>query len=95
MDGANWAGADGTGPTGSCWAERTDRGALASYGADYYASGQQAARLVDQIFKGANPAEIPVAVNSKIEFVINLKTVKALGLTIPPEMLYQADRLVR
>jgi putative ABC transport system substrate-binding protein len=72
-----------------------DRGALASYGADYYASGKQAARLVDKILKGANPAELPVEVNPKIEFVINLITVKALGLTIAPEMLYQADKLVR
>lgn len=70
-------------------------GGLASYGPDAYASGKQAARLVDKILKGAKPAEIPVETNSKIEFVINLKTAKALGLTIAPEVLYQADRLVR
>ena len=58
-------------------------------------SGKQAARLVNKILKGANPADIPVEVNSKIEFVINLKTAKALGLTIAPEVLYQADRLIR
>jgi putative ABC transport system substrate-binding protein len=75
------------------WVEK--HGALASYGPDYYASGKQAARLVDKIFKGADPAEIPVEVNSKIEFAINLKTAKKLGLTIPPEVLYQADRLIR
>jgi putative ABC transport system substrate-binding protein len=72
-----------------------ERGALASYGADYYASGKQAARLVDKILKGAKPAELPVEVNPKIEFAINLKTVKALGLTIPPEVLFQADKIVR
>jgi putative ABC transport system substrate-binding protein len=72
-----------------------ERGALVSYGPDYYASGRQAARLVDKILKGADPAEIPVEVNSKIEFAINLKTAKALGLTIPPEVLYQANRIVR
>jgi putative ABC transport system substrate-binding protein len=72
-----------------------DHGALASYGADYYASGKQAARLVDKIFKGAKPAELPVEVNPKIEFVVNLKTAKILGLTIPPEVLYRADRIVR
>jgi putative ABC transport system substrate-binding protein len=75
------------------WAEQG--GVLASYGPDLYASGQQAARLLDKIFKGTKPAEIPVEVNSKIEFAINLKTAKALGLTIAPVVLYQADRLIR
>jgi putative ABC transport system substrate-binding protein len=70
-------------------------GGLASYGPDAYASGKQAARLVDKILKGTKPAEIPVETNSKIEFVINLKAAKALGLTIDPVVLYQADRLVR
>ncbi len=77
---------------GAWWVER---GALASYGADYYQTGRQAARLVDKIIKGANPAEIPVEVNQKIEFAINLKTAKALGLTIAPEVLYRADRIIR
>jgi putative ABC transport system substrate-binding protein len=70
-------------------------GGLASYGPDLYASGKQTARLVDKILKGAKPAEIPVETNAKIEFVINLKTAKALGLTIAPEVLFRADRLVR
>ena len=72
-----------------------EQGALASYGPDYYDTGRQAARLVDKILNGAHPAEIPVEVNSKIEFVINLQTAAALGLTISPEVLYQADRLIR
>jgi putative tryptophan/tyrosine transport system substrate-binding protein len=72
-----------------------ERGALASYGPDLYNSGRMAARLVDKIIKGANPAEIPVEVNSKLEFVINLKVAKALGLTLPPDVLYRADRLIR
>lgn len=72
-----------------------ERGALASYGPDYYDTGKQAARLVDKILKGANPAVIPVEVNSKIELVINLKTAKKLDLTIPPEVLFQADRIIR
>ncbi|MCZ6872721.1 MAG: ABC transporter substrate binding protein [bacterium] len=72
-----------------------ERGGLASYGPDQYATGRQAARLVDKILKGADPAEIPVEVNSKIEFVINLKTAQALRLTIAPEVLYQADRIIR
>jgi len=57
-------------------------GGLASYGPDTYATGRQAVRLVDKIFKGTKPAEIPVETNSKIEFVINLKTAQALGLTM-------------
>jgi putative ABC transport system substrate-binding protein len=75
------------------WAEHG--GGLASYGPDTYASGQQAARLVDKILKGTKPTEIPVETNAKIEFVINLKVAKALGLTIAPVILYQADRLIR
>jgi putative ABC transport system substrate-binding protein len=72
-----------------------EQGGLASYGSNSFKTGRQAARLVDKIIKGVKPAEIPVEVNSKIEFAINLKTAKKLGLTIPPEMLYQADRLIR
>jgi putative ABC transport system substrate-binding protein len=72
-----------------------ERGAFAGYGQDYYESGRQAARLVDKILKGQQPAEIPVEVNSKLEFVINLKTAKAMGLTIAPEVLLQADRIIR
>ena len=72
-----------------------EQGALASYSPDNYDTGKQAARLVDKILKGANPADIPVEVNAKIEFVINLKVAKALGLTIAPEVLFQADRLIR
>jgi putative ABC transport system substrate-binding protein len=82
-------------PTMFSAAFSVERGALASYGPDYHESGRQAARLVDKILKGANPAEIPVEVNPKIEFAVNLKVMKALGLTIPPEVLYQADRLIR
>ena len=72
-----------------------ERGALASYGPDLYASGWMAARLVDKIIKGVSPAEIPVEVNPKIEFAINLKVAAALRLTLAPEVVYRADRLVR
>jgi putative ABC transport system substrate-binding protein len=72
-----------------------ERGALASYGPELYEMGRQAARLVDKILKGTKPAEIPVEVSPKIEFVINLKVAKALGLTIAPEVLYRADRIIR
>ena len=77
---------------GAFWVEQ---GGFASYGPDFYQSGWQAARLVDKILKGVDPAEIPVEVNPKIELAINLQVAKTLGLTIAPEVLYQADRLVR
>ena len=70
-------------------------GGLASYGPDTYATGRQAVRLVNKILKGTKPADLPVETNAKIEFVINLKTAKALRLTIDPVVLYWADRLVR
>jgi putative ABC transport system substrate-binding protein len=70
-------------------------GGLASYGPSLFASGRQAARLVDKIIKGANPGEIPVEVDQYLEFAINLKVAKALGITIPREVLYQADRILR
>jgi putative ABC transport system substrate-binding protein len=50
---------------------------------------------VHKILNGVDPAELPVEVNSKIEFVINLKVAKAMGLTIAPEVLFQADKVVR
>ena len=78
--------------TGAFWMES---GGLASYGPDYHETGRQAARLVDKILKGTKPAEIPVEVNPKVEFAINLKVAKALGLTIAPEVLYRADRIIR
>lgn len=74
------------------WIERE---ALASFGSNTYLSGRQAARLVDKILRGVPPAQIPVEVNTKIQFTINLKTVEALGLVIAPEVLYQADQLWR
>ena len=72
-----------------------EHGGHASYGPDLYASGKMAARLVDKIRKGVAPAAIPMEVNPKIELVINLKAAQALGLTIAPEVLYRADRLIR
>ncbi len=77
---------------GAWWVER---GALAGYGPDFHETGRQAARLIDKILKGTKPAEIPVEVNQKIEFAINLKVAKALGLTVAPEVLYGADRIIR
>jgi putative ABC transport system substrate-binding protein len=72
-----------------------ERGGLVSYGPEGHASGRQAARLVHKILKGANPAGIPVEVNQRVELAVNLKTARALDLTIAPEVLYRADRLYR
>jgi putative ABC transport system substrate-binding protein len=71
-----------------------ERGGLASYSANTYELGRQAARLVDKILKGTKPADLPVELPTKFELVLNLKTAKALGLTIPQSFLLRADRLI-
>jgi len=70
-------------------------GGVASYGGSRDAAGRQAARLVDKIIRGADPAELPVETVQSLEFVINLKTADELGLAIPREVLFQADRIIR
>lgn len=72
-----------------------EQGALAAFGANHYQLGFQAARLVDKIIQGESPAAIPVEAHSTIEFTINMKRAKALGLQIDPVVLYQADYVVR
>ncbi len=68
-----------------------EQGALFSYAPNFYAIGRDAARHVDKLLKGAKPADLPVEQVSRFEFLINLKTAKALGLTIPPSVLIRAD----
>jgi putative tryptophan/tyrosine transport system substrate-binding protein len=70
------------------------RGGPASYCASASELGKQAARLVDKILKGAKPGDFPVEQPTRFEFVINLKTAKAVGLTIPPPLLVRADQLI-
>jgi putative ABC transport system substrate-binding protein len=72
-----------------------EQGALTAFGSNHYNLGFQAARLVDKIIQGENPAIIPLEANSTIEFTINMKRAKDLGLTIDPVVLYQADYVVR
>jgi putative tryptophan/tyrosine transport system substrate-binding protein len=69
-------------------------GGLMSYGVDLWEIGVRAAHPIDQILKGAKPGEIPVFQPTKFELAINLKTAKALGLTVPPELLATADDVI-
>src|SRR5262245_14408440 len=67
-------------------------GGLMSYSADLTELFRRSARIVDKILKGAKPADLPVEQPTKFEFVINMKTAKALGLALPPSLLLQADQ---
>ena len=72
-----------------------EQGALFSYGPDFVAVGQDIAGYVDRILKGAKPADLPVQQVARLELVINLRTARALGLTIPQSVLLRADQVIQ
>ena len=72
----------------------TERGGLLSYGNDVLDNYRRAAAYADRILKGAKPSELPIQAPVKFELVINLKTTKVLGLTVPPSLLARADEVI-
>jgi putative ABC transport system substrate-binding protein len=82
-------------PAVSGWAEFARDGNLMTYGPNLYDSWKHVATYVDKILKGAKPADLPVEQPTKFELIINLKTAKALGITIPQSVLIRADEVIQ
>jgi putative ABC transport system substrate-binding protein len=82
-------------PTVFTWRDHVEAGGLMSYGLNFEDLMRRAAIYVDKILRGAKPADLPVEQSMKFEFVINLKTAHALGLTIPPVLLFQATEVIQ
>ena len=81
-------------PSAYTYREHVEAGGLFSYSTNYYESFRRASTFVDKILKGAKPCDLPIEEADRFELVINLKTAKALGLTIPPSLLLRADEVI-
>ncbi|MBM4440457.1 MAG: ABC transporter substrate-binding protein [Candidatus Rokubacteria bacterium] len=81
-------------PTVFSTKERLEEGGLMSYGTSFEELYRRAASYVDKVFRGAKPADLPIEQPSTFELVINLKAARALGVTVPPAVLFQADRVI-
>jgi putative ABC transport system substrate-binding protein len=81
-------------PTMFFFREFAEAGGLVSYGPNFVELWRRAAAYVDRILKGARPSDLPVEQPTRVELVINLKTAKALGLTIPQSLLLRADQII-
>jgi len=72
-----------------------ESGALLSYGVDISSLWRQSAQYVDKVLKGNRPGDLPIQQPTRFDLVVNLKTAKALGITVPPSVLDRADRVIR
>jgi putative ABC transport system substrate-binding protein len=81
-------------PSASVQPELAEAGGLLGYGPNLAELFRQAARYVDRVVKGARPADLPIERPSRFQLLVNLKTAKALGLTIPPSLLQRADQVI-
>ena len=79
----------------NCFSTAARDGALIGYGPNYFDMYRRSASYIERILKGANPADLPVQQPTKFDFIVNLKTAKALGVTVPNSMLVRTDEVIR